>query len=79
MGNSKWINGDDFKREKDRKFKCLRKRDMLQILVGCAVFTFGAAITVASVLECVESLILGFLVAISGAIVVCTSRLCWKE
>lgn len=79
MGNLGWINGDDFKREKDRKVQFLRKRDKVQFLVGSSVFLLGCGITIAAVSECVESLVLGFLVAISGAIVVCTSRLCWKE
>lgn len=90
----RWINGDidklGDKRVKvindaeyvawdEQRVRFLRKRDKYQFIAGCAVFTLGAVITIAAVLECVESLPLGFLVAVSGAAVMLTSKLCMKE
>ena len=56
----------------------MRKRDKHQFIGGLSVFALGAVITIAAVLECVESLPLGFLVAVSGAAVMLTSRLCMR-
>jgi hypothetical protein len=93
MGNLRWINGDidelggemvkvlnneEYEEWREPKVGFLRKRDMAQFLGGLSVFIIGATITIASVLECVESLTLGFLVAMAGAIVLLTSRLCMR-
>jgi hypothetical protein len=74
----KVINNEEYDEWREPQVTFLRKRDKYQFIAGCAVFTLGAVITIAAVLECVESLPLGFLVAVSGAAVMLTSRLCMK-
>jgi uncharacterized membrane protein (UPF0136 family) len=74
----KVLNNEEYEEWREPKVGFLRKRDKVQFLVGCAVFTLGAVITIAAVLECVESITLGFLVAMAGAIVLLTSRLCMR-
>jgi len=57
----------------------MRKRDKHQFIGGLSVFTLGAVITLIAVPECVEAVLLGFLVAMVGAIVLLTSKLCMRQ
>jgi hypothetical protein len=89
----RWINGDidklgdkmvkvindaEYVAWDEQRVRFLRKRDKYQFIGGLSVFALGAVITIAAVLECVESLPLGFLVAVSGAAVMLASRLCMR-